>query len=653
MTSPSRAFDARRLPGLLLALGLVGLWLADRLWLAGPVRLAVLAVGLVGAGLALWLRVGRWRAATVAERPAERWLLIGYLAVVAIATVYGLAREATRADLGAIPAWYGLAQALWLSMVAIALPTLIAAELAYGRVPAALEVEPRTVALAARRGLSFGLMLVTAVSLNVLASRRDARIDASYFRTTLASEGTRAMLQRFDGELRVLLFFRRDSDVLPRVQRYFADLADASGTSGRAAKVTTEVVDFDFEPALASTYRVRGNGHVLLLASTPQQAAAGSLPQSAPEPKSGVFKVGQGLAAARPQLRQLDGLFSRTLRQVVQRERRVLLTVGHGERNQVRQDRTAGARVTTLKKVLRRLHLQSANLGMATGLATGVPADAAAVIIMGPTEPFLPEEAASLASYVQGGGRLFVMLDPGVDVGLDGLFGDLGVVVLPGAVTSERDHMRRTHTLRDRVFIFSNRFEPHPAVKTARRYADEVTAVFLGAAALERGGTIASPMARSAKGAQVAFPLRSGAKAFRDLDGDYERDPDEPAEALGLMAAIELPGALPDASRSSGDRATDDRARAGRAVVIGDGDFMTDGLARNSGNLMVFVDALSWLLDDPMAVADVASESDVRIEHSQGRERLWFYLTTVCVPLPVALVGLWRRRRQRRREEQV
>jgi ABC-type long-subunit fatty acid transport system fused permease/ATPase subunit len=92
-------------------------------------------------------------------------------------------------------------------------------------------------------------------------------------------------------------------------------------------------------------------------------------------------------------------------------------------------------------------------------------------------------------------------------------------------------------------------------------------------------------------------------------------------------------------------------APEGRAIVIGDGDFMTDKIGSNKGNVMLFVDSLAWLIGNEELNAEVSSEEDIPIEHSRDRDKLWFYATTFGVPLPLLGLAAWVSRRRRRPSE--
>jgi hypothetical protein len=394
-------------------------------------------------------------------------------------------------------------------------------------------------------------------------------------------------------------------------------------------------------PELAREHRVRENGHVLLLREEP----AGSMQQKKPSDGQGGddepqvrgegFRVGTELTRARATLRTLDGSFQEAFRKLVQPERRVHLTVGHGEHNARTDDGAAPEGVNLLKAVLARLNVQTEDLGVGSGLGSAVPDGSGAVLVVGPQQPFMPEEAQALLEYVRAGGRLMLMLDPDRDVGLSPLLSGLGLSLPPGVLASERDHMRRTATPADRAIVFSNRYSSHPVVTTASRHQREVATLFYRGGALDKAKAAGEPSPR------VTFPLRSDAAFWLDTDGDFERDEGERSGAQNMIAAVTLKG-----EASEGGAPVE-----GRAVVIADGDFITDRLARNNGNGLVFVDALAWLIGNEELGGEVASEEDVPIEHSREEDRLWFYGTVFAVPGPVLAVGLLVARRRRRKAE--
>ena len=86
-----------------------------------------------------------------------------------------------------------------------------------------------------------------------------------------------------------------------------------------------------------------------------------------------------------------------------------------------------------------------------------------------------------------------------------------------------------------------------------------------------------------------------------DQNADYERGEGETLGEYNMMAAVSVP------AEGGGD--DDEEDAEGRAVIIADGDFVTDQVIRNPGNALVFGDVMQWLLGEEQIVADVSNEA--------------------------------------------
>jgi len=603
----------------LLGLGLVLLLLGERIFGADTARTALSGGGVVLVLGALVMRLQAIGAMSGDAKSVEKRLLAADLGVVLALGLYGLATQEGLEFLGLVDSaaerTSGALSVLWVSVLAVSLFALLFGELVYLGMPVTASVELRRVRTSLLAGLSLGFSVVFLFSMNYVAVQRDVRKDVSYFKTTRPSDGTVGMLKRLDQPVKVLLFFERTNDVLGRVEPYFQGLDQGSD------KLSYEVADVALLPELAQKHKVRGNGNVLLLRG------------KGDEEKGQVFEVGEELTAARANLKKLDGLFQQAFTKLVRPELTVHLTVGHGERN-AKSDGAAepGDGTDALQQLFKRLNLKTKNLGITEGLGTAVPDTASAVLVVGPGEKFLREEADSLLTYVRKGGRVMLMVDPNRELGLEPLLEGLGLQLLPGIMTSDGHHMSRTYGPADKVLVYSNTYSSHPSVTTVSRHQREVATVFVRGVGLARTEKDPTPKPK------VTFPLHSTADFWRDLDGDYELSASkgEKKEALSMVAAVSLPN---------------DKGNEGRVIVIGDGDFMTDKLAGNNGNVLLFVDGLAWLVGNEDLTGEVSSEEDVPIEHSREQDKIWFYATTFALPAPVLFGGLWVSRRRRRRAE--
>lgn len=603
-------------PALLLPAALATAFAAERIAGDGAtaqtyLRIAagiLLVVALAFRGLRLARSSGQ-------ARRVETRLAIATGGVLLSLVVYALSTEAGVGLLGlegsAAERTSGAFGVLWVALMVVSLASLLFMEMAYRVMPVEEAVELRRVDASGANGLTLGLALVFVVSMSYVATQRDVTRDLSYFKTTRPSERTLAMVRSLDEPVRVVLFYPRVNEVLEQLKPYFEELDEASD------QLSVEVLDHALAPELARQHRVRGNGYVVLLRGEGEGQQAES------------FEVGTELEAARSRLRTLDGRFQERFAQLTVRPRELYLTTGHRERSASGADGDPpDLRLGELSAALQRSNITSRDLGMAQGLANRVPENAPAVAVVGPREPFLQEEAQSLLRYVREGGRLVVFVDPDVEHGLEPLLHGLGVALKQGVLHSERNYLRRGEPPADRAVVFSNNYSAHPTVTLATRYR-RAPSVFDGGGALERREQ------DQVEGVNVTFPLWASDGYWLDRDGDHEQDEDERGGGRHyLMAAITVP---------AGD------GKEGRAVVIADGDFITDRWIRNAGNAFVLMDTLNWLVGEEQVFGPTQTEEDIPIEHTREEDKAWFYGTSFAVPLPLVLLGFWLAARKGRR----
>ena len=628
-------------PAVLSAIGLLLVLVGERVLSASWLTYFGIALCVVAAAL----RLVRTRSV----------LSLGHLGLLLALGLYGLRTEKGLDLLGLPPGHLGERTFAILAPAAL---LLAIAALAFGERAAFVlrSVDARDASVRRRvrdamlRGLALGLAVVFVVSLDVAARARDVRVDLSFLRVTEPSETSRRLVRALEEDVRVMLFYPEGHEVAGRVRPYFDALATES------ARLSIERLDHALAPELAERLRITGNGYVVMLLGEGDAMQSESV------------ELGLDLASARPRLRTLDGRFQEAFARLTQPRREVALTVGHTERSHGGSEADPAERLDRFVVALRRANIQVTTLGLAQGLAQEVPRGTPLVAVLGPREPFAPEEIETLLRFVRGGGRLLVLVDHEADGGADGpsgsagsaadgpsgsagsaadgpsgsagsaadgLLAGLGLRLRPGILASETSLVARDRERSDRARVFASRFSDHPLVISARADSGRSAVVFHRGAALEEVAT---------DGVEVVFPARTAEDVWRDLDGDLERDADEPLEAQRVIAAVTV-------RASSG-------SRPGRAVVIGDGSFAGDDLLGYRGNFRVLGDALGWLLGDlgeerPAIVGATTSEEDVPVEHAPEDERLWLWLGSLGVPLPLAAMGLAMALRQRRRKREA
>jgi hypothetical protein len=586
---------------------LVSVLVAARVATPGTGQNALLATAGVMLAVALGLRAWRFSRSAGQARKVELRLAIAMGGVLVAMALYafdmlGSSAQPAAEEAEGTVAWLTV---IWPALLAVSLGALLFMEAAARGMSVEEAVELRRVDAAATNGLTLGLAIIFVVSINYVAQKNEWTRDLSYLRTTEPSENTIRMVRALDEPVTVYLFFPRVSDVLDQARPYF-DAVDR-----QSEHVTVRVRDHALEPQLAQRHRVRGNGHVLIVRGDGESQQAKT------------FEIGLDLEAARTRLRTLDGRFQQNFAELTTRPRELYLTAGHRERATTGADGDPEAqRISLLNQGLERNNIDSRELGMAQGLANRVPEGARAVAVIGPRDPFLREEAQSLLEYVRTGGRLVVFVDPDVDHGLDPLLHGLGLQLRRGVLNSTTQHMRRSDPVSDREVIISNSYSAHPTVSRANRYRRRLASIFIRGGAIERyegAGQLA--------GLNVTFPIWAADQYWLDENDDHERNGDEVGSGrFQMLAAVTVPN-------QGGDE--------GRAVVIADGDFITDQVLENPGNGLVLEDVLQWLLGEERVFAPTATEEDRPIQHTREEDQIWFWLTSLAIPLPLVFLGAW------------
>ncbi|WP_257454594.1 GldG family protein [Archangium lipolyticum] len=597
----------------LYVVGLVSVFLGERVAGAGTERLVLSGLGLALVLLAVAWRVSRTVRASGDGRRLERWLLGLFLLGGLGLALYVLSSDVAPWGVSLkkqAPRLAVVLAALFPALLAATLLPLVLVELAVAAMARGPVLEMGRVRAALHSGLGLAFALVFAFSTMYVATQADVSWDLAYFRTARPGEATRKLARGLNAPVEVTLFFPPANDVRQALEQYFRELSRESGL------LKVEVLDQAVEPARAKAMGVGENGSVVFSRGQRHER----------------LKVPLELERARGQLQRLDEDVYRRLR-VVARPRRVLyLTVGHGERGLMPQSATALEKarpgLSQLEEWLRVLNVEVRTLGVAEGLETEVPRDAAVVAVMGPERDFTPEELAALRRYVEHGGRLWLALEPD-GPGFEPLLEPLGLKLLRTPLANDQRYLRISHQQNDRGNLVTASVSSHASVGTLASLGSEASIVFPGAAALES----VEPLP---KGVKHAVSVRASAETFQDANHDFIPNEGESRRAWPLVVAVEKAGV-------SG-------ASPARVVAMGDSDVMTDGGPRGYGNPYLLMDTVLWLLGEEALAGEVSNEEDVPLQHTRQKDVVWFYSAVFLAPAMVLGAGfLVTRRRGRRR----
>lgn len=285
----------------------------------------------------------------------------------------------------------------------------------------------------ALRGANFAVYTLVVLAIIVLcnwfASRNDHHLDLTPNKAFSLSPETVKVLKGLDRPV-ILYDFNQQSDF--DQQRDLMNLY-----SSASPHVTVKYVDPNRDPGLAKEFGVQDFGSVYVAAGSRHLKASGASEQ----------------AITNALIRLLKG------------QKMIYFVQGHGERS------LNGAGRNSYSDFSKALKNEDSEVKTLVLLQTmKIPPDCSILVIAGPKNDYLPQEVSAIESYMKGGGRLLLMLDPGVALpNLSKLLSDYGVNVRNDLVIDENPMAQVFGATPDMPLILS--YGSNPIVKPLNRMA--------------------------------------------------------------------------------------------------------------------------------------------------------------------------------------
>jgi ABC-type uncharacterized transport system involved in gliding motility auxiliary subunit len=275
---------------------------------------------------------------------------------------------------------------------------------------------------------------------------------------------------------------------------------------------------------------------------------------------------------------------------------KVYFTEGHGEH--AIQDTTSPQGYGVVTAMLKNENVEVSNLNLAQ--KGDVPVDADAVVIAGPQITFSPIEAQALDRYLQNNGKLLVLLDPYVTLGLDDLLAKYGMkyeddLVLYRATTSTGSQV--TLPL---AAIYQGGFSAQPVTT---KFAETNLQLLIYDT---RSITLPSAADPAQPESKTQFLLQTDATSWGWISksGETPADPKQ----LTYNKTTDLPGPLTIAAAYDGGTTTDPVTKATmfatRVIAVGASKFLQNDTADQVG-ANFFTNSVDWLVKKD-AVLDIA-----------------------------------------------
>ena len=470
--------------------------------------------------------------------------------------------------------------------------------------------------MVATSGVALALGILVAA--NYILSRQNVRWDLTAAQQYSLSDQTRRVLEELDAPISVLVFAREAE--FPGFRDRLDEYAYVS------SQVNVEYIDVDRSPVRARQYEVQAYGTIVFEYEGRVERTTSNSEQ---ELTNALIKAVEG------------------------EERTVYFVQGHGERDPEGDDRDG---YRAVRDALGRDNFRVETVVLAQ---TGeVPADATVLVVAGPTTDLLPAEADLLRDYLEGGGKLLLMLDPpdteddpprpnllalagewGIELGTDVVVDASGVGQLlgtdasvPVAATYPPHAITADFNLLT-AFPLARSVRPVPGgvsgrtgvvvVETgARSWAEaDLSQLATGEVTLdEDAGDVPGPVPIATVVSQIVEEPESA-----DDGEDAEEDADGAADGAGDTDADD-----------------DDPPLEARLAVFGDSDFASNSAVGIQGNRDLALNTINWLAQQENLIAIRPREpEDRRITLTADQQARVYWLTLLLLPGFIAGAGIY------------
>ena len=401
-------------------------------------------------------------------------------------------------------------------------------------------------------------------------------------RNTLSAASS-GLLEQLDGPVNITAFATEDEsvrhairDLLARYQRHKRD-------------ITLEFINPDLQPARVRELGIRVNGELLIEYQGRQEKLASLSEQS-------ITNALQRLARSG--------------------ERWLVFLEGHGERKPLGEaNHDLGAWGKRLEE--KGFKVQSMNLVS----SPAIPDNTAVLVLAGPQTDLMPGEVALIQQFIEGGGNLLWLDDPGDPHGLQPLADTLGVHFVPGVIV---DPTTQVLGISDPRLAIASTYPPHPVTRNF-----DVITLFPQAAGIKQ------ELPAGWQGQAILVSAERSWSETGELSGQITIDDGQDTPGPLTLGVV--------MSRARGDVGEQ------RVAIIGDGDFLSNAYLGNGGNLALGMNLINWLsYDDRFIDIPVKVAPDRTLTFSPLAQGMIGLGWLVLLPLGLAATGAviwWRRKR--------
>ena len=463
----------------------------------------------------------------------------------------------------------------------------------------------RTTQMGVRAAVNGILVVGIIVILNMIVINYDFQKDITKNKIHTLSEQTVKVISSLQNEV-VLKAFVNPTQI-PELDSVFSKYIHLS------KKLKREFVDVDKDPLVVQKYNIRSAGTVIV-ESGDRNVRIENL--SGPEDPKLEEKLTNAIIAATK-----GG------------KKKLYYLSGHGERLLSDNSRDG---FSEMKEALESSRYEVEELiAMEKG---EIPADAELVVVAGPKGEFMPQEYRALEKYIQGGGKLFIMLEPVSPPSMRDFLLKYGADWKPKKVVLETNSLQQLAGGNPLTPIVTTYDKTHEITREAKQLT-----LFPISTPVEKA-------TKSPEGQEVVSLLSTSARSLEtDLKGDKVRVNQATDRKGPLSLALAIQGPVLGKESATNEEKKENQKEF-RIVVVGDADFASNSARQFGMNADLFQNMLSWLAQEEDLIAvRPRSSAESRFDITEQRIRVINLASVLIAPLMMFVSGIWvwlsRRRR--------
>jgi len=450
------------------------------------------------------------------------------------------------------------------------------------------------------------LVLAILVLVNYFLSEHHYRMDLTAAKIHSLSDQSLTVLKDLKTDVSIKGFFRLTNDSRTAMENLLKIYAYNS------ARLKYEFIDPDRNPGLVKRYDVTQDGTTVFEAGGKESRITASGEED----------------------------ITNALIKVTRAQKKVIYFLeGHGEETLAESGDNG---YSTAKTELEKLGYEVKKQTLA--LADGFPKDCALLVVPGPQKDLLPNELATVKTYIQGGGRLFFMLDPETQIP--------GLITLLAQYSFKLDNDLIVDTVSrllggDYFMPVVSEYEEH-AITRKFGYAT----FYPFARSVEIGET--KPEGETLTALAKTSPNSWAEKELNEKQVKFNKDKDRQgpitlAAVASLKVKVEGPAA--SAPAKPGEKAPEERKteeKEARLAVVGDSDFVKNRYFSVSGNGNFFLNIANWLTEESDLISiQPRTQTPRTIQLTPVQMSLINLIVFYVLPLGVLVFGiaLWLKRR--------